>query len=87
MNDNATAELATLIGSAVTGASPDERVILLDTAKQIAGGSDYLRARLGHLAALAVIQALQAPRPKAKPGDPMMVAAEAAFAKPQDAQR
>jgi hypothetical protein len=82
MSNNAVNELAALIGSAIAAGTTD-RDALLDTAKQIASGGDYLRARLGHLVANAVIVALQTtPRPAPSP----LEAAQEAF-KPQDAQR
>ena len=80
MSGDAISELSALIGGAIAASTLD-RDAMLDTAKQIANGGDYARARLGHLVANAVIVALESTT------KPARAAAEAAFTVPkQDAE-
>lgn len=77
MIGDAIAELSALIGSAIAAGTLD-RDALLDTAKQIANGGDYARARLGHLAAKAIIVALESTN------KPARAVAEVAFKPARD---
>jgi hypothetical protein len=80
MIGDAIVELSALIGGAIAASTLD-RAAMLHTARQIANGGDYARARLGHLVANAIIVALESTT------KPARAAAQAAFTAPkQDAQ-